>query len=37
LADRGAYRIVLAMPPITDIEQAKDTLSACAQRLSLPV
>jgi len=36
LADRGADRIVLAMPPITDIEQAKDTLSACAQRLSLP-
>jgi probable F420-dependent oxidoreductase len=36
LADRGADRIVLAMPPITDIEHAKDMLSACAQRLSLP-
>jgi probable F420-dependent oxidoreductase len=36
LAEQGADRIVLAMPPITDIEQAKDALSACAQRLSLP-
>jgi probable F420-dependent oxidoreductase len=36
LADQGADRVVLAMPPITDIEQAKDVLSACAQRLSLP-
>jgi probable F420-dependent oxidoreductase len=36
LATQGADRVVLAMPPITDIEQAKDTLSACAQRLSLP-
>jgi len=35
LADRGADRIVLTMPPIADIEQAKDALSACAQRLSL--
>ncbi len=35
LADRGADRLVLAMPPTTDIEQAKDLLSACAQRLSL--
>lgn len=35
LADQGADRLVLAMPPITDIEQAKDELSACAQRLSL--
>lgn len=35
LADRGAHRIVLSMPPTTDIEQAKDVLSACAQRLSL--
>ena len=25
----------LAMPPVTDIELAKDALSACAQRLSL--
>jgi probable F420-dependent oxidoreductase len=36
LAAQGADRLVLAMPPITDIEQAKDELSACAQRLSLP-
>jgi len=35
LTDQGADRIVLAMPPTTDIEQAKDVLSACAQRLSL--
>ena len=35
LVEQGADRLVLAMPPITDIEQAKDTLSACAQRLSL--
>lgn len=35
LAAQGADRVVLAMPPMTDIEQAKDALSACAQRLSL--
>ena len=35
LIDQGADRVVLAMPPTTDIEQAKDILSACAQRLSL--
>lgn len=35
LAAQGADRLVLAMPPITDIEQAKDELSACAQRLLL--
>lgn len=35
LADQGADRVVLAMPPTTDIEQVKDMLSACAQRLSL--
>ncbi|OBB90129.1 LLM class F420-dependent oxidoreductase [Mycobacterium sp. 852002-40037_SCH5390672] len=35
LAEQGANRLVLAMPPTTDIEQAKDLLSACAQRLSL--
>lgn len=35
LAEQGADRLVLAMPPTTDIEQAKDVLSACAQRLSL--
>jgi probable F420-dependent oxidoreductase len=36
LAAQGAARVVLAIPPITDLEQAKDELSACAQRLSLP-
>src|SRR5271165_995254 len=36
LTAQGADRLVLAMPPITDIEQAKDELSACAQRLSMP-
>ncbi|OBI19920.1 LLM class F420-dependent oxidoreductase [Mycobacterium sp. E2327] len=35
LADQGADRIVLSMPPTADIEEAKDVLSACAQRLSL--
>ncbi|OBH09374.1 LLM class F420-dependent oxidoreductase [Mycobacterium sp. E1747] len=35
LTDQGADRLVLAMPPTGDIEQAKDMLSACAQRLSL--
>jgi probable F420-dependent oxidoreductase len=35
LAAQGADRLVLAMPPITDLEQTKDELSACAQRLSL--
>ncbi|HEY2448611.1 MAG TPA: LLM class F420-dependent oxidoreductase [Mycobacterium sp.] len=35
LAAQGADRLVLAMPPIADLEQAKDELSACAQRLSL--
>jgi probable F420-dependent oxidoreductase len=35
LAELGADRIVLAMPPITDIGHAKDVLSACADRLSL--
>ncbi len=35
LVDQGADRIVLGMPPTTDIEEAKDLLSACAQRLSL--
>jgi probable F420-dependent oxidoreductase len=35
LADQGADRIALAMPPTSGIEQAKDILSACAQRLSL--
>ncbi|GFG65024.1 hypothetical protein MKUB_25140 [Mycobacterium kubicae] len=35
LAAQGAHRLVLGMPAITDIEQAKDTLSDCAQRLAL--
>jgi probable F420-dependent oxidoreductase len=35
LVEQGADRLVLAMPAIADIEQAKDALSACAQRLSL--
>jgi probable F420-dependent oxidoreductase len=35
LIDQGADRIVLSMPPTADIEEAKDALSACAQRLSL--
>jgi len=35
LAAQGADRVVLAMPPITDLERARDELSACAQRLSL--
>jgi alkanesulfonate monooxygenase SsuD/methylene tetrahydromethanopterin reductase-like flavin-dependent oxidoreductase (luciferase family) len=35
LVDQGADRIVLGMPPTADIEEAKDILSACAQRLSL--
>jgi probable F420-dependent oxidoreductase len=35
LAAQGADRVVLAMPPLADLEQAKDELSACAQRLSL--
>ena len=35
LASLGADRVVLAMPPVTDIEEAKDILSACAQRLAL--
>ena len=35
LASLGADRLVLAMPPTTDLEQAKDLLSACADRLAL--
>ncbi len=35
LAEQGADRIVLGMPPTADVEQAKDMVSACAQRLSL--
>lgn len=35
LAAQGAARVVLAMPPVQDLDQARDELSACAQRLSL--
>jgi probable F420-dependent oxidoreductase len=35
LAELGAGRVVLAMPPTADIQEAKDVLSACAQRLAL--
>jgi probable F420-dependent oxidoreductase len=35
LAKLGADRLVLAMPPTTDIGEALDVLSACAERLSL--
>lgn len=35
LVAAGADRIVLAMPPISDIEHAKDVLSECADRLAL--
>ena len=36
LAEAGADRIVLAMPPTADLGEAMDALSACAERLSLP-
>lgn len=35
LAAQGASRVVLAMSPTSDLEQAKDELSACAERLGL--
>ncbi|MFV1363255.1 LLM class F420-dependent oxidoreductase [Mycolicibacterium elephantis] len=35
LAALGADRVMLAMPPVTDIDEARDVLSACAQRLGL--
>jgi probable F420-dependent oxidoreductase len=35
LAALGADRVVLAMPPVADIDEARDILSACAQRLAL--
>ncbi|MGZ8803430.1 MAG: LLM class F420-dependent oxidoreductase, partial [Mycobacterium sp.] len=31
----GADRVVLAMPAVTGIEEARDMLSACAERLGL--
>ncbi|BBY15818.1 LLM class F420-dependent oxidoreductase [Mycolicibacterium litorale] len=35
LADLGAHRAILAMPPVTALEEATDVVSACAQRLGL--
>ncbi|BBY67129.1 LLM class F420-dependent oxidoreductase [Mycolicibacterium helvum] len=35
LAEVGADRLVLGMPPVTDINEAKDIASACAQRLGM--
>ncbi|OBI84649.1 LLM class F420-dependent oxidoreductase [Mycobacterium sp. E740] len=35
LGTLGAHRLVLAMPPTAGIDEARDTLSACAQRLGL--
>ncbi|GAB3266515.1 LLM class F420-dependent oxidoreductase [Nocardioides dilutus] len=35
LAEQGASRVVLAASPAADLEQAKDELSACADRLGL--
>lgn len=35
LAAAGADRVVLALPPVTDIDEVRDLLSACADRLGL--
>ncbi|HUO38702.1 MAG TPA: LLM class F420-dependent oxidoreductase [Mycobacterium sp.] len=35
LAGLGADRVVLAVPPTTDLAEATDALSACAERLAL--
>jgi probable F420-dependent oxidoreductase len=35
LTELGADRVVLAMPPTSSLVEAKDVLSACAQRLAL--
>ncbi|MBN3458616.1 LLM class F420-dependent oxidoreductase [Mycobacterium sp. DSM 3803] len=35
LAELGADRVVLAMPPVSGLDEARDALSACAQRLGL--
>ncbi len=35
LAANGADRVVLAMPAVTDIDEARDILSGCAARLGL--
>jgi probable F420-dependent oxidoreductase len=36
LAELGADRVVLAMPPVTDVAEARQLLSDCARRLDLP-
>ncbi len=36
LAEMGADRIVLAMPPTADLGEAMDALSACSERLARP-
>ncbi len=35
LAQLGAHRVVLAMPPVADPGEAEDLVAACAQRLGL--
>jgi probable F420-dependent oxidoreductase len=35
LAQLGADRVVLAMPPVTTLEEANDAVATCAQRLGL--
>jgi hypothetical protein len=35
LAMVGADRVVLGMPPVSEIQQAMDLLSTCAERLEL--
>ena len=35
LAELGANRVVLAMPSVGELDEARDLLSACAQRLGL--
>jgi alkanesulfonate monooxygenase SsuD/methylene tetrahydromethanopterin reductase-like flavin-dependent oxidoreductase (luciferase family) len=35
LAEAGADRLVLGMPSVTDIDEAREALSACAKRLGL--
>jgi hypothetical protein len=36
LAAMGATRLALAMTPTADLDQAREELSACAERLGLP-
>jgi probable F420-dependent oxidoreductase len=35
LAESGAHRVVLAMPAVSDVDEACEALSECAQRLGL--